>query len=127
MDSPYGYSSLILQFQLDRNVDFNSLNMDNFRIYLQGSTSVKYNLHLYLTRNVSSVHIRELVDNKSPFQKIENFNIGSPELSTDIEYNEDEYSILPYSKQSFSGFRLLHEYFAFPEKFFFLDIMGLEI
>ena len=124
--SPQGKSSIILKIQLDRNVDFNSLNMNNFRLYLQGSASVKYNLHLFLTKNVSSVHIREVINDKTPFQKIENFNIAVPELSSDVEYNGDEYSILPYSKQSFSGFRLLHEYFSFPEKFFFIDIFGLD-
>ena len=121
-----GKSFLILKLQLDRNVDYNSLKMNSFRIYLQGATSVKYYLHIFLTRYASSVSVREVVNEKSPFQKIDNFMIGVPELSTDIEYNGDEYSILPYSRQSFTGFRLLQEYFAFPEKFFFIDIFGLD-
>ncbi len=120
-----GNSSLILKLQLDRNVDYNTLKMDSFRIYLQGSSSVKYNLHFYLTKYITSISVREAVDNKSVFKNIENIKIGVPELSTDIEYNGDDYSILPYSKQSFKGFRILQEYFAFPEKFFFIDIYGL--
>ena len=125
-ESAQGKSSLILKIQLDRNVDYNSLNMNRFRIYLQGAASVKYNLHVHLTRYVSSVSVREAVNDKSPFHKLDNFLIGVPELSTDIEYSGDEYSMLPYSRQSFTGFRLLQEYFAFPEKFFFIDIFGLD-
>ena len=32
----------------------------------------------------------------------------------------------PIRAVSFEGYRLLHEFFAFPEKFFFLDLTGLE-
>ena len=39
---------------------------------------------------------------------------------------EIDNSILPFSKTTFSGYRILHEYFAFPEKFFFVDIIGLD-
>ena len=34
--------------------------------------------------------------------------------------------ILPYSDRSFLGYRLLQEYFSFPEKFFFVDLKGLD-
>lgn len=125
-ETSYGKTALTLKIQLDRNVDYNSLRMDSFRLYLYGSASVKYNLHIFLTRYLSSISVREFVNDKSVFKRIEDFKVVVPELSTDIEYQGDEYSILPYSKQSFSGFRLLQEYFAFPEKFFFVDILGLD-
>ena len=125
-ETAYAKTALTLRLQLDRNVDYNSLKMDSFRLYLYGSASVKYNLHLFLTNYLSSVFVREVVNDKSPFRKIEDFKVSVPELSTDVEYSGDDYSILPYSKQSFSGFRLLQEYFAFPEKFFFIDLHGLD-
>ncbi len=34
--------------------------------------------------------------------------------------------MVPYAPSSFAGHRLLMEYFAFPEKFFFVDLAGLE-
>lgn len=125
-ETAYAKTALTLKLQLDRNVDYNSLKMDSFRLYLYGSASVKYNLHLFLTNYLSSVFVREVVNDKSPFRIIEDFKVSVPELSTDVEYSGDDYSILPYSKQSFSGFRLLQEYFAFPEKFFFIDLHGLD-
>jgi type VI secretion system protein ImpG len=42
-----------------------------------------------------------------------------------VGFAEDE-GVLPYSGRSFLGYRLLQEYFAFPEKFFFLELSGLE-
>jgi type VI secretion system protein ImpG len=124
-ETAYAKTALTLKLQLDRNVDYNSLKMDSLRLYLYGSASVKYNLLLFLTNYLSSVFVKEVVNDKSPFRKIEDFKVSVPELSTITEYRGDDYSLLPYSKQSFSGFRLLQEYFAFPEKFFFIDIHGL--
>ena len=34
--------------------------------------------------------------------------------------------MLPYARRSFMGYRLLQEYFCFPQKFFFLDLTGLD-
>ena len=123
-ETPQGNSYLILKIQPERNINYTDLNMSNFQIYLQGSASVKYNLLLYLTNYVSSISLKELIDNKSQFQKINEFRIGIPELTQGIEDNDS--ALLPYSKQTFSGFRLLHEYFSFNEKFFFINIKGLE-
>jgi type VI secretion system protein ImpG len=42
-----------------------------------------------------------------------------------VGFNEDE-GLLPYTKRSFVGYRLLTEYFAFPQKFLFFDVYGLD-
>lgn len=34
-------------------------------------------------------------------------------------------AILPFGPRSFHGYRLLHEYFAFPERFMFIELAGL--
>ncbi|MDR2153988.1 MAG: type VI secretion system baseplate subunit TssF [Burkholderiaceae bacterium] len=39
-------------------------------------------------------------------------------------YGEDE-ALLPYDNRSFSGYRILHEYFACPDRFRFFSINGL--
>src|SRR5690606_7174359 len=38
----------------------------------------------------------------------------------------EEHSVLPYTDRSFKGYRLLSEYFAFPYKFLFFDIYGID-
>lgn len=38
---------------------------------------------------------------------------------------EDDEALLPYTPRSFSGYRLLHEYFAFPQRFMFVELTGL--
>jgi type VI secretion system protein ImpG len=125
-ESTKGFSSLILRMRPDRNVNYESLDMSNFQIFLHGAASVKFNLHLFLTRFVSGISIRELADNQSTFSPIENFEITVPELSENPDNIDVDNSILPFSRQSFSGYRILQEYFSFKEKFFFLNIKGLE-
>jgi type VI secretion system protein ImpG len=39
---------------------------------------------------------------------------------------EDGQAMLPYSNRSFQGYRLLHEYFAFPERFLFVELTELQ-
>ena len=41
-----------------------------------------------------------------------------------VGFSADE-GMLPYPDSSFIGYRLLTEYFAFPVKFMFVDIVGL--
>ena len=42
-----------------------------------------------------------------------------------VGFEENE-GMLPFSKRSFPGYRLLFEYFCFAEKFLFLDLKGLD-
>jgi len=125
-DTSEAASALILRIQPDRNTDFKSLNLDTLQIYLHGSKSIKYNLLNYLNNFVSSVSIKENIDGKNQYFLIDNYKIGIPELSTELNYDDDEQAMLPYSQQTFSGYRLLQEYFAFPDRFFFIDIVGLD-
>jgi type VI secretion system protein ImpG len=124
-DSSKGTTSIILKIQPDRNVDYDSLEMNNFQVYLQGAASMKYELLYYLTNFVSSVSVKELTDRNATFSEIKNFRVEIPELYADDQI-VSENSILPYSKQTFGGFKLLQEYFSFQEKFFFVQISGLE-
>lgn len=39
---------------------------------------------------------------------------------------EPEEGVVPYSRRSFPGYRLLQEFFAFPTKFHFVDVVGLD-
>ena len=125
-DTSEAGSALILRIQPDRNVDFKSLNLDTLQLFLHGSKSVKYNLLYYLNNYVTNVSIKENFDGNDKFTSIDDYKIGIPEISTELNYEDQELAILPYSRQTFAGYRLLQEYFAFPERFFFIDIVGLD-
>jgi type VI secretion system protein ImpG len=47
-----------------------------------------------------------------------------PSLLRPVGFEREE-GLLPYTARSFAGYRLLTEFFAFPEKFLFVDLTGL--
>ncbi len=49
-----------------------------------------------------------------------------PDKALSVVGFEREEGLLPYPAQSFPGYRLLTEYFAFPQKFHFFDVAGLD-
>ena len=51
--------------------------------------------------------------------------ILTPDHIKQVGFEEDE-ALLPYTKRSFPGYRLLTEYFSFPYKFLFFDLYGLD-
>jgi|GEM_PF-388423 len=124
-DAPETTSALVLQIHPNRNVDYESLDLKRLTLYLHGSDYLKYTLLLYLTKYVSGLYVREITGDSSSFHEINPFKIGIPGLSDDLDDDTEEFAIIPYSRQVFSGYRLLQEYFALSERFFFIDIKGL--
>lgn len=124
-DLPNATTALVLQIQLDRNIDYESLDLDRLTLYLHGPDSLKYQIMLYLCKYLTSVSVAEITGPNPLFSEIKSFKIGIPELSLELGEPSEEYGLVPYARQTFSGYRLLQEYFSFPERFFFIDIIGL--
>ena len=47
-----------------------------------------------------------------------------PDSIRAVGFAEDE-AVLPYPRRSFTGYRIMQEYFSFPKKFFFIDVKNL--
>ena len=127
-DDASGKSSLYLTFTMNRNVTFSSLDMSKLTLYLAGNLRLKYTLLRYLVEFTESLSIREVfpkTSKENAFQSIDDFRIDIPELTRDLEDGENR-SLIPYARQAFSGYRILQEYFAFPDRFFFIEINGLD-
>jgi len=121
-----GNSALLIHFQPHRNVSYEALELANLQIYLNGNDSLKHMLLLYLTKHLASIQVREIGGSSSEFTDLASIEIGIPGLTDHQEYSENELALIPFAKETFGGYRLLQEYFAYPERFFFLDICGLE-
>ena len=104
------------------------------RFYLNGDPQLIFPLYELIFNHVSAVELqpREAPIDDSAMQTITNIRLNRPDsiiLPEDsikqVGFGENE-GMLPYTKKSFAGYRLLTEYFAFPYKFLFFDIFGLE-
>lgn len=100
------------------DVSFEKLDLDSLPFYLSGESASVHALYELLCRNCSRILLRDPAKPKAPAREL------SVRGLEPMGFAEDE-DVLPYPRRSFVGYRLLQEYFAFPEKFFFLRLKGL--
>jgi hypothetical protein len=88
------------------------------RLFLDGAAdlSVARDLYRALMRDVRSVEVLGAGGT--------GFTLG-PEALSPVGFAADE-AVLPYPPNAFPGFRILQEYFAFPEKFMFVDLTRMD-
>jgi type VI secretion system protein ImpG len=95
---------------------FSELDIDQLRFCLHGESALVYRLYELLFNHTLQVQLRPL-SGAGGVKPI----ILSPQCLQPVGFGPDE-AILPYSPRSFMGYRLLQEYFAFAEKFLFVDL-----
>jgi type VI secretion system protein ImpG len=114
-------ASAVIRLELNcfADVTFSKLDLKTLRFYLQGDGTVIGGLIELLCSNCVQVMVRDLA---APAKKSITLPPGS---LRQVGFRPDE-GLFPFPRRSFWGYRLLQEYFAFPEKFNFLDLSGLE-
>lgn len=100
---------------------FASLELERLRFYLHGESRLTFGLYELLFNNVSEVVLR---GTRSGARTPTTLRLG-PDALHPVGLADDE-NVLPQQHRSFAGYRLLQEYFAFPEKFLFAELTGLE-
>ncbi len=96
-------------------LELSRLNMDSLRFHLHGEAHITRMLFLWLFRYLDYVELNVGAGYKHRLSANDVVPVGLA----------DDEAILPYGDNSFSGYRLLQEYFALPEKFMFFDLKGL--
>lgn len=109
---------LRLELECFPDVSFEKLDLDTLSFYLNGESAVVHSLYELLCRNCVRILVRDPLKPKAPVRELSARNLQP----MGFDENED---VLPYPRRSFMGYRLLQEYFAFPEKFFFMRMKGL--
>lgn len=119
-------AALSLELECLPDVFFRTLKLDFLRLHFAGDVNVASTLYELLFSNCIAVIARDLNSTNSKPVAIFDSSLGSPSPLHQVGFAENE-GVIPYSNRSFLGFRLLQEYFTFPEKFFFADLSGLEL
>lgn len=88
------------------------------RFFLHGPAQYVYQLYELLLNNTLAVAVAMSAGDGEP-------TVLPRECLRPVGF-EDEEGVLPYSVRSFRGYRLLSEYFAFPQKFLFFEVAGLD-
>ncbi len=107
-----------LRLRTTAGLAFNQLALDQLRVFLSGSDEVAYKLHELCLGAALGMLVAPAV-RPWPWQVVLDGKNIRP-----VGYL-DEQALLPVTLRSFQGYRLLQEYFSFPQRFLFLDLQGL--
>jgi type VI secretion system protein ImpG len=114
-----------IRLKTTAGLNWKQVAMRSLRLFLKGSDATPFRLYEQMLAHVRAVVVRPPPNGNKPGTWQETF--GTDERGSGqshvrrVGYRADE-ALLPYDARSFQGYRLLHEYFAFPERFLFVDV-----
>jgi type VI secretion system protein ImpG len=100
-------------------VKIGQFRCDSLRFFLHaGEAHNIYELYELLFHNTLEIALAGSPRDPKPF-------VLPKTAIAPVGFAADE-AVLPYSRRSFAGYRLLSEYFSFPAKFLFFDLKGID-
>jgi type VI secretion system protein ImpG len=117
---PETMAVLRLGLRCFQDITFQKLELDTLRLYLNAESNLAYTLYELMGNSCRQIVVRDT----TPGSKRQPVVLPGSMLRP-AGFEEEE-AILPYPKRSFSGYRLLQEYFSFPQKFLFFDLAGFD-
>ena len=97
------------------------LPLSSLRVFFAGDGAIPHTLYLHLTHRLREMRF---VIKDSDAQEHVTAALA-PSCVRPLGFREDE-GMCPYPKETALGYRVLQEYFCYPEKFLFIEIAGLE-
>jgi type VI secretion system protein ImpG len=109
-------STLTLRLRTTNGAPFSRTPIDELTLFFRGTDAVTWRLHELVVNGAIGVAARD--PKSGPWTRIDRAKVEP--LGT-----EDDAALLPVGPRAFQGYRLLHEYFAFPERFLFARLGNL--
>lgn len=107
---------LRLELTAAPNIPWSSLSLDEIRVFLRGDDKTTHQLYELIFNHCAGVFVQESGGSARQLLPADSIR--------EVGFGRDE-GLLSYDARSFPGYRLLTEYFAFPQKFLFADLTGL--
>lgn len=115
----FGNAILQLDFSL-LNANLGNTEIEELTFFLTGERNIVTTLHYYLTRKAKKINITA----KDALQGEHILGVLPAEAICPMGFGNDEI-LFPFPKNSFQGYRIVQEYFCFPEKFHFVRIRDI--
>jgi type VI secretion system protein ImpG len=109
---------LRLRLRTAASLPFEQVALDRLTLFFAGGDEVALKLHELVLGSGLGVLVAP------PARPLPWFEWLGREAIQPVGFASDQ-ALIPYTGRSFSGYRLLHEYFAFPERFRFVELVGL--
>ena len=107
-----------IRLQSTAGLKFSDLKMNSLAFHLMGVGETATRLYEQFFANAVAVVLQPATQ-PAKWQKV-----LPPSCIRPVGFENDQ-KLLPYDTRSFQGYRLLHEYFAFPERFMFVEMADL--
>jgi type VI secretion system protein ImpG len=115
--SPRVRAALRLRFRASPGVKLQSMPLDTLKIFIKATPDIAHKLHEQLIANCVGYYARSL----EPGAQVQ-FRPGRDVRQLGVE---DDEALLPVTRRGFQGYRLLQEYFSFPERLLNVAICNL--
>ncbi len=112
-------AGLSLKFQVTAGAETKMLPVDSLPVFLAGADELPKRMYEQLLGNGVGFVVRATGKSGVVSAFLDASHIRAKGFA-------DDEALLPYSDRSFSGYRLLQEYFACPERFLFAEFAGLK-
>jgi type VI secretion system protein ImpG len=112
--------AIVIQLKTFNNLNLSQLGWKKLRFFLNGPSQHVFHLYELLFNHVCHVECEPVAGQGM----IEGISLRPDDIEP-VGFGADE-GMIPYPGRSFPGYRLLFEYFCFPEKFLFFDLNGLD-
>ncbi|GGM11661.1 hypothetical protein GCM10009425_23340 [Pseudomonas asuensis] len=120
---------LNLRLTLSAEGHLGDIGLKRLRLHLAGERYISQTLYLALLRHLEGVQLIPLDADNKPVKALDDtpiqFKLGADRLRA-VGVDEEE-ALIPYPHNTFRGYRFLQEYFAFQDKFLFVELDGLNI
>jgi type VI secretion system protein ImpG len=114
---PTAKSALRIGLRSQGKATFADMGLDHLRFFLDAESGVLHRLHELFLRDPQGIALRSAEGDA--------VTVLPPESVRPVGFASDE-GMLEYPDESFVGYRLLQEYFAFPDKFMFVELADLD-
>ncbi|MBI4716423.1 MAG: type VI secretion system baseplate subunit TssF [Planctomycetes bacterium] len=111
---------LTIRFRSATKATLDKIELDVVRLFLSGDPLTAFTLYLLLSAHVDHVRVS---NGAAAGNRRETLIPADCVSAAGLDRSE---AVLPYPARSFPGYRLLQEYFAFKERFLFVDLRGLD-
>lgn len=110
-------AAIRLRLKAAPGVTIDTLDLDSLTFFLKATPGLTQALYEQIVADTLGFHLRSTRQGASVLSR--------PASSVRQVGFEDSEALLPVTRRGFQGYRLLQEYFAFPERFHFFSLNGL--
>ena len=115
-----------LRLRTSANLPFSELALDSLVLNLRGSDEMPVRIYEKILGCVEGVLVQgSTAEDRGGMPAAPHWHALLPKSAVGTVGFDEEQALLPSGKRTFQGYRLLQEYFAFPQRFLFVELKGL--